>query len=262
MAQFYWVHLCLFFYAIATLFYLAKLVFRPKVILALGKRFLILAFLLQSIALGIQFYQNGLPFFQNSAEAYFFSAWVLAALFLAITNKLPFDFSGCVFLPAILVLSLFAHFNSQDYGLKTTLLQSPWASIHMVFAFLAFSIFFLCFIMGILFLFQEYQLKHKRILAEKLPSLEVLDKLHLRALTVGFALLTLGIISGSAWAKSVKGVYFFDDPRQLWTLIAWLLYAIFFQLRFTAAWRGKRSIFLSLLGFVVILFTFLEVQHS
>lgn len=261
MTNFYWVHFSLVLYAISALFYLLRLVFKLKILPGLGKRFLLFGFLIQSVAVALQFYHSGYPFLLSSGDSYFFSAWILSGLFLLLSVRYHFEMAGSIFLPAILILSVFAHLKTQTYGIKDGMMQSPWAAIHIVFAFLAFSIFCLCFMMGLLFLFQEYRLKHKKMGSEKLPSLEVLEQLHYKALTVGFVLLTFGIVSGSAWAKTVKGVYFFDDPRQLWTLLAWLLYAFFFQVRFSAGWRGRRSILLSLLGFVVILFTFLEVQH-
>ena len=144
------------------------------------------------------------------------------------------------------------------------LMASPWAIIHIVLSFLSFTIFCFSFIVGVLFLIQELQLKYKKFLKvfDFFPSLEKLDRLHYKALTLGFFILTLGIISGAIWAKAVKGVYFFDDPKQLWAIIAWLLYALFFQARFNSGWRGRRSVILSLIGFAVILFTFLEVKHS
>lgn len=255
------VHFGLLVYALSALFYLSKLVFKKRILAGLGKRFLLLGFLFQSCVLALYFYKTGYPFIINSGYAYYFSAWVLAGLFLLVSSRYHLEVAGAFSLMIILTLSLFGHIKTQNYDLNSNLLSSPWAAVHIVFAFLAFSIFTLCFIMGVLFLVQEYQLKHKKNWTDKLPSLEILDQLHYKALALGFALLTFGIISGSAWAKSVKGVYFFDDPRQLWTIIAWLLYGVFFQVRFSSGWKGRRSILLSLLGFVVILFTFIEVQH-
>jgi len=95
-----------------------------------------------------------------------------------------------------------------------------------------------------------------------LPSLDSVEQIHAKALTLGFILLSGGIITGAAWAKSVTGFYFFEDARQLWSIIAWLIYALFLQARISAGWRGRRGILLSLLGFVVIVFTFLGVRHN
>lgn len=250
-------------YAITTLVYLSQLIFQKKILLKIGYRLLLLGFISQSLGIGVHLFKVGYPFLLQSADSYFFSAWILAGVFLLICLKYPFQLAGVLFLPAILILYTLAHFTTENYLGTTGLIYSPWASVHIVFGFLAFSIFFLSFILGLLFLFQEFQLKNKKMFSflERLPSLDLLDQMHYKALSIGFALLTLGMITGSAWAKSVKGVYFFDDPRQLWSIIAWLIYALFFQFRFSAGWRGRRGVLLSLLGFAVILFTFLEVRH-
>ena len=250
-------------YAITALIYLSQLVFQRKILLSVGYRLALLGFILQTLGGVLHLLKVGYPFLLTSADSYLFSAWILSGLFLLICLKYPFQLAGILFLPAILVLYTLAHFTTENYLGSTGLLYSPWASIHIVLGFLAFSIFFLSFILGVLFLFQEFQLKNKKIFSffDRLPSLDLLDQMHYKALSVGFGLLTLGMITGSAWAKSVKGVYFFDDPRQLWSIIAWLIYGLFFQFRFSAGWRGRRGVLLSLLGFAVILFTFLEVRH-
>ncbi len=209
---------------------------------------------------------TGYPFLIKSADSYLFSAWILSGIFLVMRLRYLLEAVGSIFLAAILILFVLAHFSTEIYvgeARDLEIMLSPWASIHIVFGFLSFSVFCLSFIMGLLFLFQEFQLKSKRIgsFFNRLPALELLDQLHYKALSVGLGLLTLVIITGSAWAKSVRGVYFFSDPRQLWSIIAWLVYACFFQVRFSSGWRGRRAILLSLTGFLVILFTFLEVRH-
>jgi ABC-type transport system involved in cytochrome c biogenesis permease subunit len=251
-------------FALAALLSLLYLVFQKKVLIQAAQRLVLLGFLFQGVGWGIDIARMGLPFLRESTDSYLFCAWVLAGLFLLIGLKYRLEVALSLCLPAILILYTLAHFTHEAYGGEGGLMNSPWASIHIVFAFLALASFFLSFILGLLFLLQELQLKRKKLwkLFERLPSLEGLDQLHYKALTVGFVLLTLGIITGSAWAKSVKGVYFFDDPRQLWSFVAWLVYAIFFQVRFSAGWRGRRGVLLSLIGFMVILFTFLEVRHA
>jgi cytochrome c-type biogenesis protein CcsB len=251
-------------YALAAVLYLSQFIFRQRKVLQWGHRFVLLGFLLQSFSFGLHVARVGYPFLLEAADSYFFSAWILSGLFLLVSLKYRLETSGALFLPAVLVLYTLAHFHREDYSGRTGLVNSPWASVHIVFGFLSLSIFFLSFLLGVLFLVQEFQLKRKMIFKvfNRLPSLDLLDQLHYKALTVGFVLLTLGIITGSAWAKSAKGVYFFDDPRQLWTIIAWLVYAFFFQVRFSAGWKGRRGVLLSLIGFMVILFTFLEVRHA
>jgi len=182
---------------------------------------------------------------------------------LIINLKYRFPMVGILALPLIALFYLLALFSSEDYARASTLTQSPWASVHILFSFLALAIFSISFILAIIFIIEDFQLKHKVLpkVFLKLPSLPVLEQIHARALTLGFILLSGGIVSGAIWAKRVTGVYFFEDARQLWSIIAWLIYAFFLQARFAAGWRGRKGILLSILGFVVILFTFLGVQH-
>jgi ABC-type transport system involved in cytochrome c biogenesis permease subunit len=229
-----------------------------------SRRLTLLAFLMQTLNIGFQVGKVGYPFLLEARDSYSFSAWVLTGLLLLLSSKNRFELAGVFILPAVMILETLARFSKEDYLGATGLANSPWASAHIVFGFLSLSIFILSFLMGLVYLFQEFQIKRKKIyyFFARLPSLDLLDRLHAKALGAGFLLLTLGIITGSAWAKSVKGVYFFDDPRQLWTLIGWLAYAFFFQARLAAGWRGRRGVLLSLIGFTVILFTFLEVRHA
>ncbi len=140
---------------------------------------------------------------------------------------------------------------------------SRWAPLHILLAILAFCVFLFSFILGILFLIEESQIKRKKIsrFLKRFPSLESLDQIHYRVLRYGFILLTLEMITGAAWAKEVRGVYFFNDPKQLWSIISWLIYGLFFQARFSAGWRGRKGIILSLIGFATVIMTFLGVKH-
>ena len=81
-------------------------------------------------------------------------------------------------------------------------------------------------------------------------------------MTVGFPLLTVAIISGSIWSEQSMGSYWVWDPKQTWSLIIWFLYAALLHGRLTIGWRGTRAAILALLGFIVVLFTFLLMKHS
>lgn len=142
--------------------------------------------------------------------------------------------------------------------------MSPLLIFHILLVSSSCLIFLFSFILSILFLLQEYQLKRKKLwkISRHFPALNQLDQLHYKTLRVGFLFLTLGIISGAVWAKQMKGVFFFHDPKQLWAIISWLIYALFFQMRFSSLAKGRRGVLLSILGFIVVMFTFLEVHHS
>jgi cytochrome c-type biogenesis protein CcsB len=108
----------------------------------------------------------------------------------------------------------------------------------------------------------ERELKRKKLGAifKRLPSLDVLDDINYRCLTIGFPLLTLGIITGSIWASFAWGSYWSWDPKEVWSLITWLLYAALLHGRMTVGWRGRKAAILAIVGFCAILFTFLGVN--
>ena len=122
----------------------------------------------------------------------------------------------------------------------------------MAYGFLA-----LAFCGGIMYLLQERELKSKRFgfFYNRLPSLEALDQLNSHCLTTGFVFLTLGIISGSAWARQAWGTYWQWDPKETWSLITWFLYAAQIHQRLTYGWRGKRAAVMAIVGFCAVLFT-------
>ena len=87
-----------------------------------------------------------------------------------------------------------------------------------------------------------------------------LDNLSYRFIGLGFALLTLGIISGAVWANSAWGSYWSWDPKETWAFITWLTYAIYLHLRISKGWYGKQSAFVALFGFFVVWFCYLGVN--
>ena len=95
---------------------------------------------------------------------------------------------------------------------------------------------------------------------QTLPSLAKLDILTYRVVSVGLPLLTVGIITGAWWAKEAWGAYWQWDPKETAALFSWTVYALYMHLHTRNAWRGLRSAWLSVLGFISILFCYLGVN--
>jgi cytochrome c-type biogenesis protein CcsB len=77
---------------------------------------------------------------------------------------------------------------------------------------------------------------------------------------IGFPLLTIGIITGAAWANYAWGTYWSWDPKETWSLIVWFVYAAFLHARFTRGWVGRPAAILSITGFVFTIFCYLGVN--
>ena len=90
--------------------------------------------------------------------------------------------------------------------------------------------------------------------------LQKLDQLSFRAIGIGFPFLTIGILSGSVWANEAWGSYWNWDPKETWSLITWIIFAIYLHLRFTKNWNGFQSAILATIGFLSVWICFLGVN--
>lgn len=90
--------------------------------------------------------------------------------------------------------------------------------------------------------------------------LQKLDQLSFRAIGIGFPFLTIGILSGSVWANEAWGSYWNWDPKETWSLITWIIFAIYLHLRFTKNWDGLKSAILATIGFLSVWICFLGVN--
>jgi ABC-type transport system involved in cytochrome c biogenesis permease subunit len=97
-------------------------------------------------------------------------------------------------------------------------------------------------------------------LLDLVPESGVLDQAVYRAIQVGFPLMTLGIVTGAVWADYAWGRPWGWDPKETWSLITWIVYAAYLHARITHGWRGKRAAVLAIIGFAVVIFTFLGVN--
>jgi cytochrome c-type biogenesis protein CcsB len=126
----------------------------------------------------------------------------------------------------------------------------PIMTAHVSSAIFAYATFAVSFAAGALFLVR------KKWNVSWLPSMEMLDDIGFRAVTIGFPLLSLVLILGSVWAHDAWGVYWSWDPKETSALFTWLVYAVYLHTRTLRGWRGTRSAWILMFGFGAVLFTY------
>jgi ABC-type transport system involved in cytochrome c biogenesis permease subunit len=94
-----------------------------------------------------------------------------------------------------------------------------------------------------------------------LPSADNLDRVTYKTICIAFPLLTFMIATGAYWANRTWGSYWSWDPKETWAAITWLVYAGYLHMRITRGWRGRRAAYFAILGFGVVIFTFLGVTY-
>ncbi len=134
-------------------------------------------------------------------------------------------------------------------------LQSWWMKIHVPANFIGYGTFALAAMVGV-----AYLLKSKSVLADRLPSLEVLDDIMYKAIAVGFAFFTIATILGALWAAEAWGGYWSWDPKETWALIVWLNYAAWLHMRLMKGLRGQVAAWWAIGGLLVTSFAFLGVN--
>ena len=152
-------------------------------------------------------------------------------------------------------------------------LKSIWLVIHVFVASLATAFFAIAFALSVVQLLQARREARTIAAAEAgqspvggarmlrtLPSADALESLAYRFAIIGFILWTFTLIAGSIWANDAWGRYWGFDTKEVWTFVIWVLYAGYIHARATRGWRGTRSAWLSIIGFLAVLFNFTIVN--
>ena len=92
------------------------------------------------------------------------------------------------------------------------------------------------------------------------PADNKLERLSYRFNIIGFILWTFTLIAGAIWAERAWHRYWGWDTKEVWTFIIWTLYAGYLHANATRGWSGKRSAWLSLVGFGAVIFNFVVVN--
>jgi cytochrome c-type biogenesis protein CcsB len=98
-----------------------------------------------------------------------------------------------------------------------------------------------------------------KTLAQSLPQLKVLEEYMYRASVFGFLFQTVMIITGAIWADQSWGRYWGWDPKEMWSLITWFVFAVYLHARFTRGWSGRKTVTLVMVGWVAMMFTWMGV---
>jgi cytochrome c-type biogenesis protein CcsB len=228
----------------------------------LGRMLLMIGAALHGDVFAARYIAAGFTPVTSLFESLSFSAFAIVCVFLAFELRYNLRVLGAFVAPLAFLFSLFAAFLPGEVRTLPPVLNSNWLPVHVLVLFFGYAVFAVAFGAGIMYLLMERELKTKKLGAifKRLPSLDMLDDINYRCLQIGFPLLTVGIITGSIWAEYAWGSYWSWDPKEVWSLVTWLLYAALLHGRLTVGWRGRKAAILAIVGFCSILFTFLGVN--
>jgi len=228
-------------------------------------------FLIQTVAIGLRWKESydmgvGHAPLSNLYESVVFFSWTIILIFAFIDIKYKYRVVGAFVVPFALLGMTWAQLGlGNSIEPLVPALQSNWLLYHVITCFLGYAAFAVACGISIMYIvkakFEEGDSASSAGgLMAMFPPIRVLDDLNYRAIMIGFPLLTLGIITGAAWANYAWGTYWSWDPKETWSLIVWFVYAAFLHARFTRGWVGKRAAWLSIIGFAATIFCYLGVN--
>lgn len=251
--------LAIFLVLFATVGFIVYIVKQQKKTFRWAYILLIAGFLVQTFVLGHQYYTLGTAPVLNFKSALSFFSWCIIGVYLIFQLRFGLMVLGSFVAPLAAILMIISTTLPAMEVVVRPVFKSIWLTIHVCTIFVGDGMFAITFMSAIMYLIQERQIKSKKrgSFFARLPSLETLDSISHYSLMWGIPFLTLGMITGAIYAQYALGSYWRWDPKEVWSLITWLFYAVLLHQRITVGWRGRRAALMSIICFLLLIFTFI-----
>ncbi|MBZ4658208.1 cytochrome c-type biogenesis protein CcsB [Desulfacinum infernum DSM 9756] len=250
------------FYCVGTVGYLIFLVRDREGVHKASWSVLVAGALCHGAAIVLRSLEKGHLAVTTSPEALSFFAWFLVLAYLILSQRLRLRILGSFVSPLAAVFMFGSTLLPTRFIPSGSLFKSTWVVVHVAALFAANALFAVAFAAAIMYLLQERAIKQKRLghLYARLPSLERLDRINHICLLIGFPLMTVGLLAGFLYASTVWKSPWNWDPKEIFALLTWLIYAVLLHERLAVGWRGRRAAWLAIFGFSAVLVTFLGVN--
>lgn len=200
----------------------------------------------------------------DTHESLSYLGMLFALAFLLVYWKYRTLALGVFLLPLCFLLGLLPAFHPGLESSSLPGLHSGWLFLHIALLLAAYAALFVSLVTSVLYLVQERRLKSKTFNPGRirLPPLETLDRIALRALLFGLPCMTAGLLIGSLLAQITYGATYFRDPKILLAFAMWLAYVAMIYIRQHSGLRGRRAVYLSSFVFLVVLGVWVSNQFS
>lgn len=236
-----------------------------------GTTLLVFAALSHTFVIGMQTMQIGtVPIFGTTPTLSTF-VWLLALAYLYTEMTTGERAMGTFVLPLLVALQAIPALNP-EVGEPPAVLRGPLFGIHVSSLLFAYASFGLACVLGITYvlLFKEIKAKHLGFFYARLPSLQALDSMNHRVIVVGWLFFTVGMVVGLIWAGQAQAYAAGDprvqamslqDPKISVALVSWAVYSFQAFGARRIGWGGRRTAYLSAIGFAIVLLNFLPISY-
>lgn len=214
------------------------------------------------LSIGLKIYVSGNIPVHNMQQTLSMAAFAIAIVFIYVRQAFRLKILGVLASSLIALIMIAVMILPEVPADQSEVLKSFWLWIHIILVFSGEAALALACGAGILYLLQENAIKTKKqgFFFRRLPSLDLLDSTSYTCITTGFSLLTFGLVAGFIYAKTSLGRFWGWDQKEIWSVGTWLFYAALLHCRLYSGWRGRKSALMTLIGFGLLVFTFLGVN--
>lgn len=256
------------FYAAALVAYIWHFAQRQPAAGRAATTILVFGALAHTFVIGMQTMEVGHVPVTNASSAISTFVWLLALAYLYTEMTTDERAMGTFILPLAVALQSIPAF-SPGIEDRSEVLQGPLFGLHVSSLLFAYASFALAGVIGLTYvlLFKEIKAKHLGVFYARLPSLQILDSMNQRAIVIGWVFLTIGLVVGFVWAAQSPSrdprvqAMSVQDPKIFVALVCWLVYSFEVFAARRIGWGGRRSAYLSALGFAIVLLNFVPISY-
>ena len=183
-------------------------------------------------------------------------AWGVALMLIVMRGRLKTDWLSVAAMPATLLVMVYASLQPMEIKDLMPALRSAWFGVHIGSAVLSYAAFVIAGCISL-----RYLLAVKKGNADR-RALDQMDYFSYRMVAFGFLFLTVVILSGAIWAEQAWSAFWTWDPKEVWALITWIIYAVYLHLHLRSRGKDNRSFmaWYLVIAVPVVFFTFAGVN--
>jgi cytochrome c-type biogenesis protein CcsB len=200
---------------------------------------------------------------ENVLETLSFSAWCLVLVFVFAESRWKLTALGAFVLP-VAIIALAGSFIAYRHAIsvnvtRLTGFDPTLLGVHVTLVIVGYAAFTLAFCAACACVVQDNLLKRKHLvgISRQLPPVQVADEAAYRLAALGFPIFSLGIVIGVIWANLTQPKGWMWDPKVVWSVITWLVFAVYLHVRMANGWKGRRAAILLMSGFGCAIVTYL-----
>lgn len=249
-------------YGLATFIGVLGLIFRKQKLLSWGGKLALVAFLCQTLVLILGFHKSSDGFLSFGAYLQML-AWFALLCGICAWWRLHHETILLFASPLGLILFLMSAPSLDIPIYLPRYLSIPFYALHIGSLFLSLGLLSLGCVSAIIFLFMENRIKSRKQMNgfwNDIPAITILDRINSACALCAFPLYTLGIIAGLFWAIPLYGQKITMDPKEIISIIVWILLGVLFHNRLAKNWRGRKPAVLTIIIFGLSLISIFAVN--